>query len=71
MSNKIINMTVTQGNSQVSIREVFNDTTPWSAIAYQFHKFLSSQGYPLEFEDVGADVESYINAIVITEQESW
>lgn len=71
MSNKIINMTITDGNTQVSIREVFNEMVPWSAIAYQFHKFLAAQGYHLEPEDVGADVEAYIDAIATTEEESW
>ena len=71
MSNKIINMTITDGNSQVSIREVFSDTTAWPAIAYMFHKFLAAQGYNLEAEEVGGDVESYVNSIDNTEPESW
>lgn len=71
MSNKIINMTITDGNTQVSIREVFSDMATWPAIAYQFHKFLAAQGYRLEPEDVGADVDSYVSAIDNTEDESW
>jgi hypothetical protein len=71
MSNKIINMTITDGNTQVSIREVFNDMAPWSAIAYQFHKFLAAQGYHLEPEDVGAEVDSYVSAIDNIEVEAW
>lgn len=71
MSNKIINMTITDGNTQVSIREVFSDTTPWSAIAYQFHKFLAAQGYRLEPEAVGADVDSYVSATDNIKSEEW
>lgn len=71
MSKKIINMTLTDGNSQVSIREVFNDMASWPAIAYQFHKFLAAQGYRLDPEDVGADVDSYVSAIDNVESEEY
>ncbi len=60
MTTKTITMTVTDGNSHVTMREVFDSNTTWMALAYQFHKFLAAQGYHLDNEAVGADVEAYI-----------
>ena len=64
MANKTITMMVSHGNSRISFTDTLSDMTTWRAQAYLFHKFLLSQGYVLEAEDVGADVEDYINAEV-------
>lgn len=63
MPNKTITMTLRQGHTCVSIQETFSDTATWDAIAYQFHKFLVGQGYVLDKEDVGAEIESYCHSV--------
>lgn len=69
MAKKTITMFATEGSSRVEIRETFDGATGWQAIAYQFYKFLVAQGYVLEHEDVGADVESYVGSV--DESEEW
>jgi hypothetical protein len=64
MANKTITMMVSQGNARISFTDTISDTSTWMAQAYLFHKFLLAQGYVLEAEDVGADVEDYVNAEV-------
>lgn len=61
MSSKTISMTCRDDNGgSVVITQTYNDDCTWMAIAYQFHKFLASQGYILDGERVGADVEGFI-----------
>jgi hypothetical protein len=64
MANKTITMTLREGHTCVSIQETFSDTTTWNAIAYQFHKFLAGQGYILDSEDVGAEVDAYCQSVI-------
>lgn len=71
MSTKTIEMTVRQGHSVVNFRETVNDDCNWTALAYIFHRFLLAQGYNLDDEAVSADVESYVRATDIPEEEQW
>lgn len=64
MANKTITMTVSQGNSRITFTDTLSDGSTWMAQSYLFHKFLIAQGYIVEAEDVGADVEDYVNAEV-------
>lgn len=64
MANKTITMTLREGHTCVSIQESFSDTATWNAIAYQFRKFLAAQGYVLDSEDVGADIEAYCHSVI-------
>jgi hypothetical protein len=64
MANKTITLTVSQGNSRITFTDTVSDCSPWMAQSYLFHKFLLAQGYHLDAEQVGADVEDYINAEV-------
>lgn len=64
MSHKTIEMSVRQGNSVITLRNVLDEHAPWFAQAYMFHKFLLAQGYVLDGEDVGSDVHSFVNAEV-------
>jgi hypothetical protein len=59
---KRITLTVTQGNNTVTIHDSLPDDSPWCAQAYLFHKFLLAQGYVLDDEAVGSDVEAYVYA---------
>jgi hypothetical protein len=64
MSTKTIYMRCFDSNGgAVDITQKYNDDCTWMAIAYQFHKFLAAQGYILDNEQVGADVESFIMSI--------
>jgi hypothetical protein len=67
--NKRITLTVTQGNNTVTIQDSLNENTTWGAQAYLFHKFLLAQGYDLEGEDVGSDVEAYVYAVASLSEE--
>jgi hypothetical protein len=67
MSTKTIVMSCHDSNrGHVNLTQTFDEDTSWSAIAYQFHKFLVAQGYVLDHDHVGADVEAFIMA---TEQD--
>jgi hypothetical protein len=70
MANKTIKMIATEGSTSVTITETFSGETSWFAIAYQFYKFLVAQGFRLDHEDVGADVESYVMS-VNEDSEEW
>ena len=60
MANKVITMSLTQGNTKITMTETFSAEAPWPALAYQFQQFLAAQGYHFGGEGVNADVESYI-----------
>lgn len=64
MSTKRIEMILHHGNSQVTIREEFDEDAPWHALAYQFACFLKAQGFHVSEEDIGYDVESYVRNVV-------
>lgn len=59
---KTIEFTMRDSRGTSTISERFDEDTNWQAIAYSFWKFLQSQGYVLELEDVGACVDSYIGS---------
>jgi len=60
MSSKIINLRcITDDGGAVEISQRYEDDCTWPAMAYQFFCFLKAQGYYLEDEDVGADVEAF------------
>jgi hypothetical protein len=64
MSTKTIYMRCFDSNGgAVDITQKYDDGCSWMAIAYQFHKFLSAQGYILDNEQVGADVEAFCMSI--------
>lgn len=64
MANKTITMMVSQGNSRISFTDTISGDGTWMAQSYLFHKFLLAQGYHLDAEQVGADVEDYVNSEV-------
>ena len=64
MANKSISLTVSQGNSRISFTDTISGESTWMAQSYIFHKFLLAQGYILDGEQVGADVEDYVHAEV-------
>ena len=64
MANKTITMMVSQGNSRITFTDTLDEASTWMAQSYLFHKFLVAQGYYLDAEQVGADVEAYIQAEV-------
>ncbi len=67
MSNKTIVMRCyDHTGASTELSQQFDQDCTWSAIAYQFHKFLAAQGFVLDHERVGADVEAFIMA---TEQD--
>ena len=68
MANKTITMTVSQGNSRISFTDTLSDASTWMAQSYLFHKFLLAQGFIVEADQVGADVEDYVNAEVDSEE---
>lgn len=71
MSIKTISMSVTDSDGgTVNITQRYNGDCSWMAMAYQFYCLLAAQGYRLDTEDVGADVESYIAATENVE-ETW
>lgn len=69
MAKKTITLVATEGSTRVELRETFDGSLTWQAIAYQFYKFLVAQGYRLEHEDVGAEVSDYADSI--DESEEW
>jgi hypothetical protein len=71
MTNKVIEMKVICGNSQVTFREVISECTTWMAQAYIFHKFLMAQGFVLDPEAVGAEIEDYVAAVDDVEDDDW
>lgn len=63
MSTKTITMRCYDpSGGTVELSQQFDNDCTWSAIAYQFHKFLAAQGYVLNNECVGSDVEAFILA---------
>ena len=60
MSSKTIYLRcLTDDGGAVDITQRYDDDCTWPAMAYQFFCFLKAQGYYLEDEDVGADVEAF------------
>lgn len=68
MANKTITMMVSQGNSRISFTDTISEGSTWMAQSYLFHKFLLAQGFIVEADQVGADVEEYVNAEVDSEE---
>ena len=68
MANKTITMSVTQGNSRISFTSTLSDSSTWMAQSYMFHRYLLAQGYVLDAEAVGADLEDYIHAEATSEE---
>lgn len=63
MSIKTITMSVTNWDGgTVNISQRYNGDCTWMAMAYQFYCLLAAQGYRLDSEDVGADVEAFVAA---------
>jgi hypothetical protein len=72
MANKVITMTLSQGNTHVTMREVLSDEVTWNGIAYMFYNFLRAQGYYPDPEELGVDVESYVRSIdSVDTEEQW
>lgn len=68
--SRTITLTVTDGNNQTTIRDVLSSESTWMAQAYLFHKFLLAQGYVLDQERVGSDVDAYCGA-QCDEEDRW
>lgn len=68
MANKTITMMVSHGNSRITFTDTISDCSTWMAQSYLFHKFLLAQGFIVEADEVGADVEDYVNAEVDSEE---
>ena len=63
MSTKTITMTCYDENGgSIDLMQSFDEDCTWSAMAYMFHKFLAAQGYVLDHERVGSDVEAFVLA---------
>lgn len=68
MANKTITMTVSRGNSRITFTDTISEDSTWMAQSYLFHKFLLAQGFIVEDDQVGADVEAYVDAEVTSEE---
>lgn len=68
MANKTITMTVSRGNSRITFTDTISEDSTWMAQSYLFHKFLLAQGFIVEDDRVGADVEAYVDAEVPSEE---
>jgi hypothetical protein len=66
--DKTIEMVIRQGSSVISFRDALSDEATWMAQAYLFHKFLLAQGYTVEPDQVGADVDDYVAATEVSKE---
>ena len=69
MSNRHITLTVRDGFNTMTISDTLHEGSTWMAQAYLFHKFLLAQGYVLDGECVGADVQSYCDSVSMMDSE--